>query len=291
MHRIGRGILVVVLALSAAAAQENRTDSPSTPAEEFKALLKEHQTASSGGVLSDDERLAFVGRVYKHRNRLALKFLELAEKHPREPIAVDALLQAVWQVNTTPWPVELVGEDSARARALALLERDHIRSDKLGPACERLSFGFAKEYEIFLRAVLEKNPHKDVQAQACLGLADFLTNRLQRLELINDEPRLAKEFEDLFGREYLEELRQEGPLKAGREAEALFELAAEKHGGVSLPGGGTVGEKAKAELFEIRRLSAGREGPDIEGQDQDGNAFKLSDYRGKVVLLDFWHRF
>jgi peroxiredoxin len=28
--------------------------------------------------------------------------------------------------------------------------------------------------------------------------------------------------------------------------------------------------------------------PDIEGKDMDGVAFKLSDFRGKVVVLDFW---
>ncbi|NQU49722.1 MAG: redoxin domain-containing protein [Planctomycetes bacterium] len=30
---------------------------------------------------------------------------------------------------------------------------------------------------------------------------------------------------------------------------------------------------------------------DIEGKDQDGIPFKLSDYRGKVVLLYFWLEF
>ncbi len=34
--------------------------------------------------------------------------------------------------------------------------------------------------------------------------------------------------------------------------------------------------------------SVGEEAPDIEGNDLDGKSFKLSDYRGKVVLLDFW---
>jgi cytochrome oxidase Cu insertion factor (SCO1/SenC/PrrC family) len=35
-------------------------------------------------------------------------------------------------------------------------------------------------------------------------------------------------------------------------------------------------------------LAAGTAAPDIEGEDSDGKKFKLSDYRGKVVLLDFW---
>jgi cytochrome oxidase Cu insertion factor (SCO1/SenC/PrrC family) len=32
----------------------------------------------------------------------------------------------------------------------------------------------------------------------------------------------------------------------------------------------------------------GRPSPDIEGKDVDGKAMNLSDFRGKVVLLDFW---
>lgn len=36
------------------------------------------------------------------------------------------------------------------------------------------------------------------------------------------------------------------------------------------------------------KFSLGKVAPDIEGQDLDGVSFKLSDYRGKVVFLDFW---
>lgn len=32
----------------------------------------------------------------------------------------------------------------------------------------------------------------------------------------------------------------------------------------------------------------GSPAPEIEGEDIDGRRFKLSDYRGKVVMLDFW---
>ena len=53
---------------------------------------------------------------------------------------------------------------------------------------------------------------------------------------------------------------------------------------------GSVGKQAKKELFALRHLSVGKVAPDIEGDDQDGQRFQLSDYRGKVVLLDFWHR-
>ena len=28
--------------------------------------------------------------------------------------------------------------------------------------------------------------------------------------------------------------------------------------------------------------------PEIKGEDVDGKSFKLSDYRGKVVVIDFW---
>src|SRR5881397_2162529 len=32
----------------------------------------------------------------------------------------------------------------------------------------------------------------------------------------------------------------------------------------------------------------GQPAPEIEGEDIDGNRMKLSDFRGKVVVLDFW---
>ena len=60
---------------------------------------------------------------------------------------------------------------------------------------------------------------------------------------------------------------------------------------MKLPDGVTVAEKAEPERFGIRRLSVGKEAPEIEGVDQDGVRFKLSDYRGKVVLLDFWSEY
>jgi hypothetical protein len=273
------------------AAAGDPQDKPPTPEEQYQALCKEYDRASgSGAPLTDAERLQFIGRGFKHRNEIALKLLELAEKHPDDPVALDALTKAVWQVNTTPWPVGLVGEDPARARAFALILRDHVRSDRLGPLCQRVSYGFGKEYETFLRAVVARNPHRTVRATAILSLGHFLNNRLQRVDLCREQPDLAREFAGLYGKAYLAELQRQERDEAVKEIEAVFEQAAEKYGDVTLPGGDAVAGRARSELFGIRHLSVGKEAPDIEGEDQDGKRFRLSDYRGKVVLLDFWSR-
>lgn len=281
---------VVALTLSSSASGEcNGQDKPATAAEQYQKLLKERDAGPTTNVpLSDEERMKFIGRAYKHRYAVAQKFLELAEKYPNDPIALDALTQAVWQVNGTPWPVELVGEDTARAKAFEQIQRDHIRSDKLGPLCQRVSYGFCKEYETFLSAVLAKNPYPEVQATACLTLGHYLHGRLLRVDLCKEQPELAREFAGQFGKEYLAELQRQDREPAMRAIEALFEQAAAKYGDVKLPGGETAGERARLELFALRHLSVGKEAPDIEGEDQDGKRFKLSDYRGKVVLLDFW---
>ena len=47
-------------------------------------------------------------------------------------------------------------------------------------------------------------------------------------------------------------------------------------------------ERADNDLFALRNLHVGAKVPDIVGHDTDGVEFKLSDYRGKVILLDFW---
>jgi len=45
---------------------------------------------------------------------------------------------------------------------------------------------------------------------------------------------------------------------------------------------------AGAEVALARGPAVGQVAPEIDGDDLDGVRFKLSDYRGKVVVLDFW---
>jgi len=40
--------------------------------------------------------------------------------------------------------------------------------------------------------------------------------------------------------------------------------------------------------FGAGKATVGRPAPEIIGKDLDGKPMKLSDFRGKVVMLDFW---
>src|SRR5262249_47807968 len=185
-----------------------------------------------------------------------------AEKHPKDPIALEALIQTVAIVNSTAFPAG--GKDSPGYKALTILLRDHVKSDKPGPVCQQVVFGFHRSHETFLRAVLEKTPHKKGQALACLSLAQYLNDRMNRLDVLNsqDRPDMAERYHRVFGKEYLEELQRQDHAKVAREVETLF-VRAEKYGDVRIPvvfygSGGTVEEKAKSELFQVRTWPSAR---------------------------------
>ena len=277
----------LILILGLAAAQP--PDKSPTPEQQYKAVLKEFGEAANANwrARTDEEHRLANARI----EPLPLKLLQLAEKNPNEPWVLDALTNVItqeyWLDNYSShagW-----GKDSPQARAISILLRDHVRSDKLAETCKRAQYGFRKECETFLRTVLEKNPHRDVQGQACLRLGLFLYGRLNRLDLLAGQPDLTKRYEGLYGKEYLDALRRQDRAKAVAEVEAILEQAADKYGDVKMSFG-NVGESAKTELFALRRLAVGKESPDIEGIDQDGVRFKLSDYRGKVVMLYFWQQ-
>jgi hypothetical protein len=48
------------------------------------------------------------------------------------------------------------------------------------------------------------------------------------------------------------------------------------------------GKRAEGKLFRYTNLVLGQKIPDFEAEDVEGNAFRLSDYAGKVTVLDFW---
>jgi thiol-disulfide isomerase/thioredoxin len=271
MYRIAGIALLLLPALPAAGAEDKPKQSPG---EQYKALLKAYQEDLSGAKTFQD-------RLKLAQEKYAPKFLELAEKDPKDPAAAEAL---VWVVTN----VHARGKDNPQAKAVELLARDHVKSDKVGPVCQALGNSFDKASGDFLRAVLEQNPSRDVQGQACLALAEYLKNRKTYAEMLKDRPEIATALDNFGGAGTAAELKKVDLAKVDKEVEDLYERAADKYGDVKVAGGRTIADLAKPELYELKHLAVGKEAPDIKGEDLDGKEFKLSDYRGKVVMLDFW---
>ena len=70
----------------------------------------------------------------------------------------------------------------------------------------------------------------------------------------------------------------------------MFEKTIHEYGDFSISRGGqkiTFAQLAESGLRGVRQIGAGKAAPEIEGEDVDGKSFRLSDYRGKVVMLVF----
>jgi hypothetical protein len=208
----------------------------------------------------------------------ASRFIELAEEHPKSTYAVDALV----------WVVTNVSRGRDLERATTLLAKNHVKSERLVSVCRELPQRFSRASENLLRELRAKNPHIDVRAQASFHLAIYLQQQLLLLEAINKGPKADRQqFEQFYGKDYIQHLDGLNSSESLKEVELIYEDVAWKFANVRVDDS-TMGRTVRRELYSIRNLSLGRTVPEITGRDVDGKAFKLSDYRDKVVLLDFW---
>ncbi|MHC5114269.1 MAG: peroxiredoxin family protein [Planctomycetota bacterium] len=78
------------------------------------------------------------------------------------------------------------------------------------------------------------------------------------------------------------------PVEGRSRAIDLLEGVARTNSELPYPEGGTMSETARSRLFALQHLAVGATVPDIVGEDLARRPFKLSDHRGRVVLLTFW---
>lgn len=287
---------LVLLSLHATAgtAQERAS------AERYRQLIEDYNTVSRQVARSEtvDDRKS----VARQFDEFAKKFLDIAEQHPTDPVALSAIHAAIQAIISTDSRAQNIAEfhpgtlvagssDGSAERAVELLLRNHLQSDKLAPICDRMRFSFRPEFEPFLNAAIQENPHRDVHGLAQLAVAQLLHNQLRLLDLARDRPELAKRYDAIYGAGYIERLQQMGREQLVQRTEAAYEAAVKFEDVTNIPFKTSVAEKAESELYELRHLSEGRLAPEIQGQDQDGRPLKLSDYRGKVVLLYFWQEY
>jgi hypothetical protein len=287
---IASGFLALLAVLPAHQARDKAE--PPTPEQRYQALIKEYEKARSEfqkayqeAKKPEDKQKVFQEK-YPQPDKFVPKFLELAEKNVKDPAAVDAL---VWIITHSNARSAKSDPDSPRIKALRILLRNHVQSEKLGNVCQNLGYSHDEESHQFLRAVLEKSRHRAVQAQACLALAQQAENSLRLARQFKTEPDLAKRYEGFIGKEAVEKLVKADLNKLSKEAENFYERIGKEFADVPDGRGDTMGKLAKGKLEALRHpILVGKPAPEIAGEDLDGKKFKLSDYRGKVVLLDFW---
>jgi peroxiredoxin len=259
MRRMMMGLLLCVPSPAA----QDRTE-PQTPGEQYQALLKQYDGPTRQYVNNPKAKA------------VSERFLKLAREHPDDPAAVDAL---GWVVTHTLFTPEA-------GAAMSLLARDQIGSEKLGPIIREIDTLYGGPFEpmaTMLRAVAQSSPHRGVRGRACLALGHDQVSIKETAErdLVQhslflkgakvpfvDEPKLTAADLDAMA----------------DEAAAHFAKVAREYGDID-----DLGAAAEADLRALRSLSVGMGAPEIEGEDIDGKRFRLSDYRGKVVVLDFWN--
>jgi hypothetical protein len=111
-----------------------------------------------------------------------------------------------------------------------------------------------------MRSLMEKSSDPGLRAQAGITLGNNLRARSEKAYQKKDKALSVK--------------------LAGEAETLLTKLAKDSIGAPA--------RMAEDTLFLLRNLSVGKVAPEIEGEDLDSKKFKLTDYRGKVVVLDFW---
>jgi thiol-disulfide isomerase/thioredoxin len=296
MRSILIGLLIFVP--SSRADQEAK---PQTPVEQYEALLKEYKSAEQAffAARKDVKTEEEWEKVLKKKPRIedfGPRFLELAEKNPKSDVACNALVWIVGQGdgNYDGYKTRI----NMMNRAMDILARDHPNSDGVGRVCLQMVDYPSIPRDKFIRAIYETTTNRIVKGRACLSLAEYLKTKAECM-LKFREPPLTKEqkadLEEKYGRNYLDQIIKDDPKPLLEEADKLLERVVKDYGDVEYfrklsdgASGRTLAAVAKTDLFVLRNMSIGRVAPEIEGKDIDGNPMRLSDYRGKVVVLTFW---
>jgi hypothetical protein len=138
-----------------------------TPAAQYDAIFARY-VAETGAfrkefeaLKTDLERKAFAEERMPKPSRYAKEFLALADKYPKDPAALDALL----------WVAERAVIAPEHPEALTRLARDHLDSEKIIDLGFRLSRAPSTVGEKFLQAAAEKSTNRTVRAAASFDLA------------------------------------------------------------------------------------------------------------------------
>ncbi len=281
-------VLVVVLVATAQARSVDDKDTPRARLAQIEAAQKDVWKQYTDEIQkfeqTEQARALVLGRFYSGLQKNMDAALELARAHPGDPVAFEALRYVVKTNRAGP------GDASARALKMILDGKYARDSNQKGylPTVG-LTLRQYPDAEKLLRRILEENPSRTNRAQACYWLANHLHQQARMVRKLREKPEEIPNYHDYKAAQPIEEfLSTHDDAALEREAEGLFERIVAEFADEKIEDDTrALGVIATGELFLRRSLIAGKVAPEIEGKDLDGKSFKLSDYRGKVVVLTF----
>jgi RNA polymerase sigma factor (sigma-70 family) len=205
----------------------------------------------------DDLMEALKGTGEKHGTLAPLTLDAVKQKldQPRAAEVLNWICGNYWGHNSAEVPATF-------AETADLIETRFAASPEIRTFCEVLSSGptWAGKFEKHLLAILDKNNDRGVRimglfAQASLAESAGAARQEEAMKLYQ---QFVATFKDPPTDRYVHLLT-----------------------GVLLP-------KAKVFGERIELLGLGKTAPELVGEDLDGNAMKLSDFRGKVTMVSFW---
>jgi len=321
MKRVWITWAVVALALPALWAEDPPKDGGS-PKEQYDALVKEFNSERSKLVpqinkAKGEEQQKLIEQYQSLGKKFAEKFSAVAEADPKSPVAVDALFWLVQNggggeaaTKATEKLIALVGEMplkelTAKLRAvrvsdpkffdavIARAEKDE--KDEGAPellAWVATSASFMPVGRQAAKKLIDKNPDHPAVARVLASLAGGRGDSSETIKLVLEKsknPTVKTAAAMAMGQSLARRIdaladKPEEADKLAAEAEKYFTMVIDE-----LAKDAPAAKKAaEQELKSLRTLRVGKEAPEIAGGDLDGKEFKLSDYRGKVILLDFW---
>ena len=142
----------------------------------------------------------------------------------------------------------------------------------------------SQHIEDWFRLMIEFAPNEESKPWAMMGFVKFVDQIPAFRDGFEKNPHLLAKLPE-SQQTYLRSNRIE-ELKP--ELLEHLELVESQYADARYDRGRTFGEAARSRIYEMNHLEIGMVAPEIVGEDLDGMEFKLSDYRGKVVMLDFW---
>jgi thiol-disulfide isomerase/thioredoxin len=205
--------------------------------------------------------------------------LERLRNHPDQPGAAEAAtLVCLMTYGKRAESAPLASFDEAAK----LITQHYADSPSIVNFCECLGFlsggspAWADRYEGNLQEILRKNRHRSVRCAASFALLVMLQSQVQRRQadpaaarlLASRAEVLCEQFlKDFDGKSTVDETGAWYPYRQIEEQECRLAATA---------------------LDELRHRAIGMPAPEIVDVDLLNRPMKLSDFRGKIVLLSFW---